>query len=212
MKSKLSLCLFFILIAFSVLADDHHFFRGGGGSSGPMEPEAFAIATVFFGVCFFAIGGLMLVAHSFLLASLYVVKAKLFLHYLPFVAWILLLVALLPSTICYHLLAFAYYGSDDTYGIAMMTVFFFLLGMLYFYLFFVLAGLFSDRPFGKYLVRSFLVIGVVSGAVGLLFGKGISFLLVMLLCAFACWLSYKLYNKMLARKQKKEQPELASNQ
>ena len=72
----------------------------------------------------------------------------------------------------------------------------------------MLAGLFSDRPFGTYLFRTFIGIGIVSGSVGLLLGKGLYLLLMMLLCTLACKLSYKLYQKMQARKQKEQQVEL----
>ena len=205
MKLKLSLCLYFILIAGSLLADDNlSFVIGVDGSAGPMDLHTFMTEVIDIIALLLPIWGTILAVHYWQATSHDASETKPVSPLLDFIVWILSWVILLYNVACFSYLGYLFSKPNDPYVAGLTAVIFFLSSTLFYYLFFAFAGLSSDRPFGKYLTGTFLAIGVVLGLAGALYGKGLPFLSAMLLCAFTCWLPYKLYNMMSAKRQKKE--------
>lgn len=201
---RLKIILFNILLilyALPVFADDDDDWNfGGGGSGGPMTEETFITGMVFCAVSFAIAFAVIYLIQGWIMGTF---AAMGFLKFLPLSAP-LMVVGTIPPSVLDFLVAMSF-RDDDILGSWWLVIALILLSFLYFYILNILFGVFSDKPYGRYLTRLLFGMAVVLGIIGAVSGYPLV-ILIMLASAFMSRLAYTTYQKTKARHEAKKAP------
>ena len=202
------LTVLFVLLdcAIAFADDDHSFWRGGGGSrggsgggsSGPMSAELFLQGALFLGVAFSVSCAAVFALSVWLLSSLKAVKILAVLSLLPFLAWPLFIVGIIPPLPVFTL--GAAYCSDlwpkDPYGALLLILLLALAAFLYFYMLSLILSVFSGNGRQRRLARAATILAVVGAAGGSIYLKSLLPLLIFAMLAVSAHLGCAAHRKV----------------
>jgi hypothetical protein len=144
-------------------------------------------------VSLIVVGAILLLLHTQLVRSPSTPRLVRFLRHLSPLMWLVFPFAMILPIFYFFLASFFYGKPVDNLGASFVTSGVFALTFLYYYIFHMMAPLFSERPFGRYALNFTAGVALLLGGINIFLYNSYILLLLLVLCALSCWLAMQCY-------------------